>query len=485
METIPVTQKPTRRRLLGAGALVLLTALAGAAARGTNPTAVAPPPAKTAQFTAPGNGTVSFTGQLDRSAVQVGGDGLVRMELVLSAANGPERGVRRVPTDLLVVLDHSGSMAGEKLEYARLAIHELVSQLGPEDRFALITYSDGAELSIPLGLAAPETRQGWLATVDRIGPAGGTNMSSGLDLALENVLRLRAAGRAPRVILISDGLANQGDATPEGLVGRAKRAAQAELALSTVGVGADFNEYLMTQLADAGGGNYYYVERGTELAPVFAREFGAARATVASAVAVEITPADGVRVVDAAGYPLEQSGGRVIVRPGTLFGGQERRIWVTLAVPHDAPADHALGRFALSFKEGETARTLAFDQTPQVACVGSPEEFFAAVDVPAWERSVAVEGFNKMQDEVARQVKAGRREEARAAMDAFRRDAGRMNERLKSPAVQQKLDALGEMDREVAGAFVGSEPEQKSKQNALSKDRAAAAYDLRRPGSKY
>ena len=482
METIPVTPKTTRRRLLGAGALVLLTALAGAAARGTSPTGEPPTPT-TAQFSAPASGPVSFTGQLDRSAVQVGGDGLVRMELALSASRGEERAVRRVPTDLLVVLDRSGSMGGEKLDDARAAIRELVSQLGADDRFALVTYSDGAELSIPLAAAAPETRERWLATVARIEAGGGTNMSSGLDLALGNVERLRAAGRAPRIILISDGLANQGDASPEGLVGRARRASQAELPLTTVGVGADFNEYLMTALADAGGGNYYYVERGTELGPVFAREFGAARATVASAVAVEITPADGVRVVDAAGYPLEQSGGRVIVRPGTLFGGQERRIWVTLSVPHDAPADHPLGRFALSFKDGETMRTTAFAQTPQVACVGSKEAFFAAVDAPTWERSVVVEGFNKMQDEVARQVKAGKREEARAAMEAFRRDAGAINERVQSPAVQKKLDALREMDAKVAGAFEG--PDQKDKQNALSKGQAAAAYDLRRPGSKY
>ncbi len=484
METIPMTQKATRGRLLGAGTLVLLTALVGAAARGTSPVPrPTPPPPTTAQFTAPGGGVVSFTGQLDRSAVQVGGDGLVRMELVLAAARGEERAVRRVPTDLLVVLDRSGSMGGEKLEDARQAIRELVSQLGPEDRFALVTYSDGAELSIPLAVAAPETRQGWLATVARIEASGGTNMSSGLDLALENVTRLRAAGHAPRMILISDGLANQGDASPEGLIGRAKRAAEAELALTTVGVGADFNEYLMTALADAGGGNYYFVERGTELAPIFAREFGATRSTVASAVAVEITPADGVRVVDAAGYPLEQSAGRIVIRPGTLFGGQERRIWVTLAVPHDAPAEHALGRFALSYKEGTTVRTVAFDQTPQVACVASREDFLAAVDAPAWARSVVVEGFNKMQDEVARQVKAGKREEARAAMEAFRRDAGAINERVRSPAVQRKLDAIGEMESKVADAFEGTD--QKDKQNALSKGQAAAAYDLRRPGSKY
>ena len=66
--------------------------------------------------------------------------------------------------------------------------------------------------------------------------------------------------------------------------------------LTTVGVGADFNEYLMTALADAGTGNYYYLKAGDDLASVFAREFDAARATVASGLAVRIEPADGVRV---------------------------------------------------------------------------------------------------------------------------------------------------------------------------------------------
>ena len=482
MESISTTLNTHRRRMLAAGTLVLVTALLGAVARGKS---ISPQPGPTgaAQFAAPGGGPVTFTGRLDRTAVQVGGDGLVRMELVLAAARGDDAPVRRVPTDLLVVLDRSGSMDGEKLVHARGAIRELMSQLEPVDRFALVTYSDGAELRTPLATASPDARQAWLATVGEIGADGGTNRSAGLDLALATVTRLRTAERAAPVILISDGLANQGDASFEGLVGRARQATRAELPLTTVGVGADFNETLMTALADAGGGNYYYVERSTELAPVFAREFGAARATVASAVAIEITPADGVRVLDAAGYPLEDAGGRIVLHPGTLFGGQERRVWVTLAVPNDRPAEQALGRFALSYKRGDAVETLAFGETPKVACVASADDFFAAVDVPAWERSVAVEGFNKMQDEVAREGKAGRRDSARMLMRQFRRETEAMNTRLKSPAVAQKLEAIGELESRVTDAFEGDD--QKAKQNALSKGSAAAAYDARRPGSKY
>ena len=128
-------------------------------------------------------------------------------------------------------------------------------------------------------------------------------------------------------------------------------------------------------------------------------------------------------------------------------------------------------------------QTLTFGETPKVACVASADDFFAAVDVPAWERSVTVEGYNKMQDEVAREVKAGRREEARTLMRAFRQDTEAMNARVKSPAVQKKLDAMGQLEAQVADAFEGDD--QKAKQNALSKGSAAAAYDSRRPGSKY
>ena len=82
-------------------------------------------------------------------------------------------------------------------------------------------------------------------------------MSSGLDAAFAMIDVARTGGRTPRVVLISDGLANQGDASREGLVGRAARAARGEYALSTVGVGADFDEGLMAALADAGTGNFH------------------------------------------------------------------------------------------------------------------------------------------------------------------------------------------------------------------------------------
>jgi Ca-activated chloride channel family protein len=472
-----MTTRSTRLALAGA-------LLAGTALVGVRAACLAPPaPGGATTVTAPGGGRVTFTGTLDRTSVLRGGDGVVRMELVMRAASDPERApaVRR-PTDLVIVLDRSGSMTGEKIEHARAAVRELIGQLGPEDRFALVTYANTATVAIPLGVADAGARGAWLETVAAIAADGGTNVSGGLDVGMDLAESSRRAGRAARAILISDGLANQGDPTPEGLLRRAGRAVRGEYVLSTVGVGADFNEYLMTALADAGTGNYYYLHGGADLASVFAREFDAARTTVASGLAVDVEPGSGVRVVDAGGYPLEPIPTGVRFRPGTLFAGQERRVWVTLAVPSGAVATHDLGRFALAYGDPAARTTLALADVPRIACVAGEDEFFGSVDKEAWARSVVVDDYNRMQAEVAREVKAGRRDAALGRLRQFKDEAARMNVRVQAPAVAEQIWAAYRLERDVAAAFEGED--QAKKQNELSKTKSAAAVDARRVGSK-
>lgn len=475
-----------RRGFLVVAALAVATLAGHVVTRGTGALPARPgdgDPAIPAgiDFVAPGPAPVSFSGRLDRRAVLAGGDGVVKMELVLAAEERPDRLAARTPTDFVVVLDRSGSMDGVKIEQARTAVRELISQLSGADRFALVTYASGAEMSIPLASATEEARRSWRRVVAQVAPGGGTNMSSGLDLAL--AVTERRAGRAARLILISDGLANEGDPTPAGLADRARRASAREMVVSTVGVGADFNEFLMSALADAGTGNYYYLEDVEQLARVFAGELGATRATVASAVEVAIDPGDGVRVVDAAGYPLEQVDGKTVFRPGSLFAGQERRIWVTLAVANDAPGPRRLGAFTAAYKDQGVTRVLGFSEQPQVACVAEEEAYLAAFDRDAWARSVAEEDYNRLQQRVAGYVKAGRRGEALKEIGDFRAENERLNLQMRREDVRRKLEELESLQAEVDDAFRGAD--QAEKQNLLSKSRQAAGLDGRRAGSKH
>lgn len=471
-----------RNQLMVAGALVLATAVVGAAARGTSSGGGITTGTGPVRFAAPPNGPVSFSGQLDRTSVLAGHDGQVRMELVMSASAEELARRERRPTDVVIILDRSGSMANEKIEHARAAVRELIQQLTTDDRFALVTYSDDAAVVIPLSPVNDRTRSAWLAQVARLQTDGGTNMSRGLDVGLDLIAGTRIDGRTPHVVLISDGLANQGDASHEGLVRRARRAAQGEFMLSSVGVGLDFNEFLMNGLADAGTGNYYYLRDATELSSVFAREFDAARSTVAAGLAVQIDPATGVRVIDAAGYPLETQGNRIVFRPGSLFAGQERRVWVTLSVPQQTVGEYDVGRFSLAYNRGSEHHELSLTDVPRVACVQGEEEFYRGVDVSAWGRSVVVDAYNKMQAEVAQDVKAGRRDEALRRVREFKDENAALNAKLKSPPVAAQLQSADKLEADVVGAFQG--PGQEARQNELSKSSSARAVDARRAGSK-
>jgi Ca-activated chloride channel family protein len=478
-----------RRRWLMAALLLALTLAGGVFARIDGGGSVVappppPPPATSLDFNAHGGGPVHFGGRLDRGSVLGGGDGIVNMELVIGGEEQRALGHGRVPTDLVVILDRSGSMSGAPIGHARAAVRELIGSLSEDDRFSLITYSSGAETKIALGHASARARAAWLQTLASVEVGGGTNMSAGLELATHGVDRMAKRGRATRVILLSDGHANEGDPSFEGLVARARRAAVGEYVLSSVGVGDGFDERLMTALADAGTGNFYYVQRGNELGEIFAGEFAASRLNVASALRVEIDPGPGVEVISAAGYPLERNGGRVAFRPGSLFGGQERRIWVSLRVPVGdviAADARALGQFALSYKRDGRSETLRFSETPMVARVKSEEQFIASVDPVVWEQNVIEEQLGALKQVVGRAISSGHRDEAVSAIRDFEVKQQALNGAIKSKKVKDALESLSELEADMDNAIKAPAPARAR----ASKVYMAEGYDKRRVGAKY
>jgi len=434
-----------------------------------------------------GAGAVAFTAQVDRSAILKGGDGVVRVELVMSAEGGENAASRpRMPTDIVVVLDRSGSMSGAKMEDARRAVAGLVRQLDPSDRFALVTYASSASNAIQFSHATARNKRGWFDQIERIGSGGGTNMSAGLDMAQDALDELRRRGEAPRpqrVLLISDGHANEGDASIAGLEQRATRAMRHESVLSAIGVGEGFNEELMARLADRGTGNYYYLEERASLASIFDKELASSRETVASALEVSVEPAPGVHVEDAAGYPLERRNGRVVFRTGSLFAGQERRVWMTLHVPTHGDAERALADLTLAFTESGERQRINLSPLPKVALVANQKSFLAGLDSDSWERGVVTESLNRMQQSVAKAVREGRNEEAMKEIDEYEARYGAMNDAVESAAVADTLEEAKKMKSEVKRVFAAPAGARAAEQNSFSKKRQSSAIRDRRSGS--
>ena len=158
---------------------------------------------------------------MDVDLVAVEQDDVVTVMLELAA---PEEAldVPRAPATVQVVLDRSGSMSGERLEAAKLALAELTERLDPADRFGLVAFDDEVQVVVPAGPLLDKAAA--RAAVLAIGPGGTTNLSGGLLRGLQEARRV-AGGSGATLLLLSDGHANAGvtDAGPPG--GRRRRRA--------------------------------------------------------------------------------------------------------------------------------------------------------------------------------------------------------------------------------------------------------------------
>lgn len=247
-----------------------------------------------------------------------------------AATGGPE-----VPLNLALVLDRSGSMAGEKLERAREAAAFLVRRLRPTDLVSVVAYDDEVTT---VALPATGAEQAALPRqIEAIGLGGCTNLSGGWIRGHELVAGARArtaAGALHRVLLLTDGQANAGITDPVLLVGLCRSAARAGVGTTTIGFGADYDETLLRAMADAGGGNAYYIERPDQAPGVFEEEIEGLLTLAAQNVTVEIRPGEGAQLVAVHNrYPTMAVADGVRVELGDLYAREPKSLLLELFVP--------------------------------------------------------------------------------------------------------------------------------------------------------
>jgi len=252
----------------------------------------------------------------------------VHCMLELDVPTGTE--VERAPLHLALVVDRSGSMEGDRLDAARRCAAFLASRLRPSDELALVTYDDEVTVDAPLARVDGPRLQD---AIDRIRSGGMTNLSGGWLKGLEELRRAQGDG-IRRVLLLTDGLANQGIVDRDQLVQVAQRSA-ADASTTTIGFGEGFDEDLLGAIADASGASTYFVESPEAAPGIFAEEFDGLTSIVAQNLSVEIRPVDEVELVGVLNdYPSNEVPGGVQVSVGDAFGGEQRRIVFALHLPN-------------------------------------------------------------------------------------------------------------------------------------------------------
>lgn len=259
-------------------------------------------------------------------------DSILRIQIQAPARAGVER--QRPPLNLGIVIDRSGSMAGQKLRDAITATQRIVNQLNASDRCTIVAFDNEAMLiadSLPVTTAQRHVIDTALAQVQS---GGSTNLSDGWQMAVDRLRVHHSAGTyVNRVLVLTDGQANRGIREPDKLAALASMYAQQGISLSTYGLGLQYNEELLEMLARHGLGNHHFIAQSSDIDGYFQHELAEMFGVVVQHAELAIDIPSGF-TAEIVGQPPHRTEHQQLILPlGALVNQEQRTVYVRLS-PH-------------------------------------------------------------------------------------------------------------------------------------------------------
>ena len=233
--------------------------------------------------------------------------------------------VERLPLNLSLVIDRSGSMNGEPLDEAKKCASMLVDRMNENDRLSVVTYESDAEVLVA---SQPVShKEHFKSQINSIRPGGMTALYDGWSLGAEEVAKNSNGNFISRVLLLSDGQANQG-LTDDGVIAaHCQKMAEAGVTTSTYGLSEHFNENLMAGMASAGQGQAHYGQTAEDLIDPFKEEFDLLEAVLLRRIRLRLMPEKGVSFEVLNGYSQDNEGR--FIMPDLALGAD---VWALLKI---------------------------------------------------------------------------------------------------------------------------------------------------------
>lgn len=275
---------------------------------------------------------------------------------LLATVGAPEAPPRTesLPVNIALVLDRSGSMSSEaKFPLAVKAVEQALAMLHPEDRFSLVVFDDEVDVLAHSRTATPIARREALQALHDVGPRGCTNLSGGWLRGCEQVAESLSDRAISRALLLTDGLANSGITDHAELAHHAGELRRRGIVTSTFGVGNDFDERLLRDMAHEGGGNFYFISSPAQIADLLTSELGEALHVVMRRSALHVVLPVGVtaRPLNRYRHTIADGSRDFRVEIGDLTSGQELQVVFELTFPRGEPGDATSVFVALQSEE--------------------------------------------------------------------------------------------------------------------------------------
>lgn len=291
------------------------------------------------------------------------------LQIVIEGFSPPKN--QRMPVNLGLVIDRSGSMRGDRLEKAKEAALMVVDSLGADDILSVVTYDSTVEVLLPPTRLVDKDliRRRIMAISDR----GSTALFAGVSTGIESVRRNRSQNRVDRLILLSDGKANVGPSSPAELAQLGIRAGGLGIPITTIGLGLGYNEDLMTELALSSDGNHGFAESADQLAALFSNELGDVLSVVASDVVIEIELDSGIRPIRGLNRPVSIRGNKAFLKLNQIYGKQTKDLLLEVEVPASrANTRRRLGTVDVRYRNMFTKKQGRVKARPTVSFSSSP-----------------------------------------------------------------------------------------------------------------
>jgi len=372
---------------------------------------------------------------------------------------------KRTPLNISVVIDKSGSMASKnKLDYVKKAVEYIIDELGYNDYIPIVTYDDYVKVVYSSSLVEDKTLL--KSEIRKILSGGFTNLSGGMSEGFNQVEKAVRRGYVNRVLLLSDGLANRGITDRHELTRIVKDKSNYNgITISTFGVGNDFNENLMADLAVYGNGNYYYIKNSVDIPEIFANELRDVRILTAQDTKIKVKfPSDYLSVKNVFGYHYEVIGDEIFIDMKDVFSGQKKTVLIKFNVDRKINSRQEF-ESVLTYEDArDDLRKVEEREFCYINPVYTAKEFEEGVAVTVKQNVVRQEA-NDIMEQALKDADNGNYAEAK---DKIKKGKEYMNEQSntlpQSPEMTEQYNNMDKYEKDLENADTKSDEERKEMQ---------------------